>query len=626
MLDPLSLLLLATPLVPFEIDSDKDYARALAAHYTKQEFKVRMRDGVRLHTAVWSPKDQTRKWPILMIRTPYGVASYGMENAPNFDNPRTAPRFAPSAQLLRSGYIIVHQDVRGRLMSEGTFEDVRPRGKVDESTDAYDSVDWLVKNLPANNGRVGIWGISYPGFYAAQATINAHPAIRAVSPQAPVTEWFIGDDFHHGGALCLADAAGFFANFGKKREKPTPKIKWDFEWDVGDVYDLFLRMGPIKNLNKKYFHGSIKAWNDVLEHPDRDEWWQARDPRPHYRNIRPAVLVVGGWYDAEDLWGALQTYASMDSQTRRNRVSLVMGPWFHGAWARSDGDQHGDIRFGQKTSIYYREKLEAPFFEFHLKGKGSPKIPEASIFVTGENAWRNFDVWPPKRVRKKALYFKAKGTLGIQKPKAKAASDRYLADPRKPVPYYGRPSRRIDKRFMTADQRFAARRPDVLVYESPVLKEDVTLVGPVEADLWFETTNDAADLVVKLIDIWPEDTHDPKPNPREVRMAGYQQLVRGEALRGRYRASFAKGVPFKPGVKEKVTIRLPDIAHTFRTGHRIAVQVQSSWFPFIDSNPQTFMEISKADASDFKTATHTVHRSAAAASGLRVQVLRGRLP
>lgn len=615
----------ATPeLVPYDLKEVSEYQRALAEYYTKREFEVPMRDGVRLHTAVWSPKDHREKWPILMIRTPYGVASYGIENAPEF--PRAASRFAPSPELVKSGYIFVHQDVRGRLMSEGTFVDVRPRGKVDETTDAYDTVDWLIKNLPGHNGRVGVWGISYPGFYAAQAAVNAHPAIRAVSPQAPVTEWFIGDDFHHGGALCVADAVGFYASFGRKREKPTSKMRWDFGPQVSDVYDFFLRLGPISNVNKEYFKGEIAFWNELVQHPNRDAWWQARDPRPSYKDIRPAVLVVGGWFDAEDLWGSLQTYQSMQSQTRGGKISLVMGPWQHGGWARTEGDHHGDIVFGQKTSPYYRAQIELPFFEEHLKGRTKAQTPEASIFVTGRNEWHTFDSWPPKKAPAQQLYFEAKGGLGVRPPTAASDSDSYLSDPKKPVPYYGRPSDRIAREFMTADQRFAAYRPDVLVYETPVLVHDVTVVGPIEADIWFETTGTDADLVVKLVDIWPEDTHNPDPNPRGVVMGGYQQLVRGEALRGRFREGFEKGVPFVPGQRTRVRVQLPDIAHTFRTGHRIAVQVQSSWFPFIDANPQTFVDIAQAKESDFVKATHTVHRDREHASHITVRVLDGRLP
>jgi len=614
----------APDLVPYSLDEPKDYKRALSEFYTKREFEIPMRDGVRLHTAVWTPKDRSQKWPMLMVRTPYGVASYGVENPPPF--PRSASRFAPSSLLVKSGYIFVHQDVRGRLMSEGTFVDVRPRGKVDETTDAYDTVDWLVKNVPNNNRRVGIWGISYPGFYAAQAAVNAHPAVKAISPQAPVTEWFIGDDFHHGGALCLADAVQFYANFGRAREKPVKKIKWDFETDIADVYDLFLRLGPISNVNKKYLKGDIAFWNQLLEHPDRDAWWQARDPRPSYKNIRPAMLVVGGWFDAEDLWGSLETYQAMQRQTKRGDISLVMGPWQHGGWARTEGDHHGDITFGQKTSPYYRKQIEYPFFEKHLKLRNQAKTPKASIFVTGVNEWRTFSQWPPRRTKVKTLFLQEGGALSTKAPTASAAADSYLADPLKPVPYYGRPSERISRAFMTADQRFAARRPDVLVYETTVLKQGVTVVGPIEADIWLQTTGTDADVVVKLVDIWPEDTHDPKPNPRAVRMGGYQQLVRAEVIRGRYRQGFEKGVPFVPGQPTKVHLRLPDIAHTFRTGHRIQVQVQSSWFPFVDSNPQTFVEISKAQTSDFVKATQTVHRSQTHASGLRVKVLEGKLP
>lgn len=622
----LSTLVPAANLVPFEIDSKEDYARAVSGHYTKHEFQVPMRDGITLHTVAWIPKDETKKWPILVMRTPYGVTGYGMENAPNFAG-RHARKFAPAKAMVQRGYIFVQQDVRGKMMSQGEFVDVRPAGKIDESTDAYDTVAWLVRHLPNNNRRVGFWGISYPGFYAAQAAIDAHPAVKAVSPQAPVTEWFIGDDFHHGGAVCVADAVGFFANFGRKRDKPSPRMRWDFHFDVADVYDRFLRLGPLANVNRDILKGEIKIWNDLIAHPDRDAWWQARDPRPRYRSIKPAVMVVGGWYDAEDLWGALETYRSMDRQTRsRNRVSLVMGPWGHGDWHRKDGSSHGDIRFGRKTSHDFVKRYEVPFFAHHLHGDKSAKVPpEAVVFFTGENTWREYPKWPPARSKPIRFYMGASGGLVERAPTAAEGADRYPSNPRKPVPYFGKPSGRIDRRFMTGDQRFAHRRPDVLHYETEVLEQDVTLAGPLEAKIGFDTTGTDADLVVKIIDIWPEDTK--RPSSRKDRepafMGGYQQLVRAEALRTRYRDGFDEPKAWTPRKPEMVTVQLPDVAHTFRKGHRIAVQIQSSWFPFIDANPQTFVNVFEAKESDFVEAEHRVHRSKALPSRIEAMGWRG---
>ncbi len=625
----------AVPLVATALDNDEAVVKALASHYTKYEHRIPMRDGVKLYTHVWVPKDKERRWPLLMTRTPYGVGPYGIDNLPPADNARALRRFAPSFNLVQQGYIFVHQDVRGRMMSEGTFVDVRPRADtaakkrgdqraIDESTDAYDTIDWLIRNVPNNNGKVGMWGISYPGFYAAQAAVDAHPALVAVSPQAPVTDWFDGDDFHHNGALCLADAFGFYANFGKPRPVPVKKMAWDFEFDRADAYDFYLRMGPLKNAENQYLKGDIAFWKDLMAHPNKDAWWQARDPRPAYKDIAPAVLVVGGWYDAEDLWGALHTYEAMNKQSPRGRVSLVMGPWFHGGWARSDGDVLGDVKFGQKTSSAYREGIEFNFFESHLKGDGKPNTPEAWMFETGTNQWSSFLQWPPTS-GKGDLFF-GDGTLGAAAP-ARGGKDAFVSDPRRPVPTVGVPAEELDHDYMTADQRFASRRPDVVVYDSAVLAEDVTVAGPIVADVWISTTAADADVVVKVIDVWPEDTLDPTPNPKAVRAGGYQQLVRGEVMRGRFRNSLSKPERFESNTPTLVKVTLPDVLHTFRTGHRIMVQVQSSWFPLIDRNPQSWVEnIADAADKDFVVATHTVFHDAAHRSALHVGVLRGRLP
>lgn len=630
------------PLVPFDVKSDDDAARALREHYTKREVMIPMRDGVKLYTHIWTPKPSTQTapgttttWPFLIVRTPYGVSPYGIENQPDPKNPRVLGRLVPVKELLRLGYIFVQQDVRGRMMSEGTFVDVRPmlakgaRG-IDESTDAWDTIDWLMKNVKPNNGRAGLWGISYPGFYAAQGAVDAHPALKAVSPQAPVTEWFIGDDFHHNGALCLADAFGFYAGFGKARKKPTKTWNWDPEVpiDVGDVYDFHLRAGTLKQLTAKYMETRIAFWDELMAHPNRDAWWTARDPRPFYANIKPATLVVGGLFDAEDLWGSVATYQSMEKQTPKgagNRISLVLGPWKHGGWHRTDGDALGDITFAMKTSVSFRENIEVPFWESHLKGDGAAKIAEANVFFTGRNEWRALDAWPP-RSTPVAMHFGARGALSTTKPSAGSA-DSFVSDPMRPVPYMGRASEEIDHDYMTADQRFAHRRPDVLTYETAPLVDDVTIAGPVTADVYFATTSTDADVIVKLIDVWPEDTLDPDPNPKGIRMAGYQQLVRGEIMRGRFRNSFASPQAFKPNEPALVKVELPDVAHTFRTGHRIMVQVQSSWFPLMDRNPQTFVEnIANADEKDFVKATHTVHRSQTMASGVTFRVVEGKLP
>lgn len=604
-------------LVPYTLATDEDVVRAVREHYTKYEHRIRMRDGVHLYTVAYVPKDASRAWPIMLTRTPYSVNPYGVDNYPDGKNPRTLRRFAPSWHMIEEGYVFVHQDVRGRLMSEGQFVDVRPAGPVDESTDTFDTVDWLVKNVPNNSGRVGVWGISYPGFYAAQAAVNAHPAVKAVSPQAPVTEWFVGDDFHHNGALMLADSFDFYGNFGRARPAPTKKIQpWTSEHETGDVYDFFLALGPISNANAKYFEGKIAFWNDLMEHGTRDGFWQARDPRPRYRGAKPAVMTVGGWYDAEDLYGALETYRAFERGGPKGENVVVMGPWKHGGWARQDGDQVGDISFGAKTSLFYRKHIEQPFFQRHLKGKSAPPAPEAFMFEAGTNQWMHYASWPPPGAKPAMLHFHGGGRLASSAP-AESGADAYVSDPGKPVPYRGKTSARIDNDYMTDDQRFAARRPDVVVYQTGELDGDVTLAGPLEASLWITTTGTDADFVVKLVDVHPQDSQE---------LGGYQQLVRGDIMRGKFRASFEKPEPFEPNVPTLVRFTLPDVNHTFRTGHRIMVQVQSSWFPLADRNPQTFVDIAKATEADFRTATHRILRAPDKPSGLKVTIARGALP
>jgi uncharacterized protein len=623
----------AGPLVRGTLDADADLARAFREYYTKYEYRIPMRDGAKLYTEVFAPKDASRTWPILMMRTPYSVQPYGVDNYPS--NGRVLHRMVPSVHYVRDGYILVRQDVRGRMMSEGTFVDIRPhaakKGEIDESTDAYDTIDWLVKNVPNNNGRVGVWGVSYPGFYAAQSAIDAHPALKAVSPQAPVTEWFQGDDFHHNGVLFLADAFDFYASFGKPRPKPTKKSTWNSSehHDAADVYDFFLGMGPIANANSKYLKDEIGFWKDMFAHPTRDEFWKARDPRPWYKDAKPAIMTVGGWFDAEDLYGALETYKSWEKQSAKSAENvLVMGPWRHGGWGRYDGDRLGDITFGQKTSHFYREHIEFPFFQRHLKGKNAAAPPEAWIFETGTNEWRRFDTWPPKDGKQVTLHFHAGSKLTSTPAGARedeAGADQYVSDPAKPVPYRGRLGDSIDADYMTDDQRFAARRPDVLVYSTDELDADVVFCGPMEANLWVSTTGTDADFVVKLVDQYPQDVADPDPNPTGLKMGGYQQLVRAEIMRGKFRTSFEKPEPFKPGEPALVKFGLPDTCHAFRAGHRIMVQVQSSWFPLADRNPQTFTDIYKATDADFKAATHRVFRVPNKASSVKVTITRGRI-
>ena len=587
-----------------------------------------MRDGVKLFTSIYIPKDKTQLYPILLNRTPYTVQPYG---------PEFKESLGPSALFAREGYIFAYQDVRGRWMSEGEFVDVRPhiekktkQTDIDESTDTYDTIEWLLKNYP-NNGRVGMFGISYPGFYVSSGVIDSHPALKAVSPQAPIGDWFIGDDFHHNGAFFLPHAYNFYAFFGQPRTGPGLTRPKSFEHGTPDGYKFFLEMGAIKNgleLYKQKLGTNIPFMEEMTQHPNYDEWWQARNILPRLKNIKPAVMTVGGWFDAEDLYGALQTYAHIEKQNPATTNMLVMGPWFHGGWARSDGDRLGNARFGSKTGEFYRDKIELPFFDFYLKYcQERCKIahPEAYMFETGSNQWHRYDTWPPKNTEIKSLYIQPDGKLSFDAPTAtdKNAFDEYISDPAKPVPFIENTSIGMTREYMTDDQRFASRRGDVLTYQTDVLTEDITLAGPIIASLIASTSGTDSDFVVKLIDVYPDDAKDFEPNPANFRTAGYQMHVRGEPFRARFRNSFEKPEAMKSNQPTKIEFKLPDVNHTFQKGHRIMIQIQSTWFPLVDRNPQTFVpNIYLANESDFQKATQRIYRTKENATSVKVYVLK----
>jgi len=603
---------------------EDELAEWIKANYTKYEYRIPMRDGAKLFTSVYVPKDATaqRTYPILFDRTPYTVAPYGT------DQYKTA--LGPSDLFARSKYIFVYQDVRGRFLSEGSFEDMRPyiankksAKDVDESSDTYDTIDWLIKNVRYNNGRVGVWGISYPGFYSSMAAIDAHPALKAVSPQAPIADWFIGDDFHHNGALYLPHMFSFLYTFGQPRPEPTTKWPPHFEHDTPDGYNFFLENAePLPNVDAKYYHNKIAFWEDVVQHPNYDAYWKARSTPQFLKNIKPAMLTVGGWFDAEDLWGALHTYQSANAQSPDGDVKLVMGPWFHGGWARGDGDHLGNVWFNGKQSIFYREKIEFPFFEHHLKGTPDPQLPEAYVFETGTNEWKRYDAWPPKQATPAALHLGPSGQLSFTKPAAGAEFDEYVSDPAKPVPYINGTEFGMTREHMTDDQRQASRRTDVLVYQTPPLTEDVTIAGPLKPELFISTSGTDSDFVVKLIDVYPDNFPDNPENPKDVHLGAYEQLVRGELFRARFRNGYEKPEAIEPNKVTKITYEMPDINHTFRRGHRIMVQVQSTWFPLADLNPQKFVpNIYQAKPSDFQKATERLYHSNANDSHINVLVL-----
>lgn len=602
-----------------EID-DSLYVRN---NYTKMEKQIAMRDGKKLFCSIYLPKDQSKKYPIIMTRTPYTSAPYGED--------KFKPTLGQNMLLAREGFIFVYEDVRGRWMSEGEYVNVRPqidkktnKTQVDESSDTYDTIDWLVKNLPNNNGKVGIEGISYPGFYSTASLPNAHPALKAVSPQAPVTEWFIGDDFHHNGAFFQMDAFAFLTSFGVPRPKPitNTEFKNGIKYTQHDNYKFYLELGALPNFKKKYLGDSVKFWNDMMDHPNYDSFWQAMNIQPHLKNITPAVMTVGGFFDAEDCYGALHTYKSLENQNPQSHKNmLVMGPWFHGGWERGDGDIFGDQNFGQKTSVWFRENVELPFFNYYLKDKGTMDLPEATIFITGQNQWHKFDTWPPKNISEKTLYLQANGKLSFTAPTEKESFDEYVSDPASPVPYQDGVQEKRTREYMIDDQRFASRRPDVKTYQTEALTEDLTLTGPVLANLFSSTTGTDADYVVKLIDVFPEDFPNPVPNPKNVTLGGYQMLVRGEIFRARYRKSFTIPEAMVAGKVTTINFALPDVAHTFKKGHAIMIQVQNSWFPLVDRNPQKLVDIYKAKDSDFQKATIKIFHDAAAPSSVKITVL-----
>jgi len=608
----------------------------LKGHYTKYEYRIPMRDGVHLFTSVYVPKDTSRAYPFLIDRTPYSVSPYGVDSY--------IKQLGPAIEFDKAGYIFVFQDVRGRYMSEGTFVEMRPhidvkksKQDVDDASDLYDTIDWLLKNVPNNNGNAGIWGISYPGFFTSASIIDSHPALKAASPQAPITDLFMGDDAYHGGAFMLDANFDFYSSF-KPQENPQLPAKTQVPFDYGtkDGYEFYLSAGPLSNL-AKYLEGKGALWEDQVKHDTYDDYWKVRNLAPHMKNIHCAVLTVGGWFDAEDLQGPFSTFHAIDKYNSGNFNGLVIGPWMHGGWKRYDGERLGRVEFWSDTGEFYRKNILFPFFEQYLKGNSDAKLPKAYVFETGTNVWRRYSEWPPKEAQTKTLYFRSGGGLSFDSPGSESAAyDEYVSDPAKPVPFVSYVATDVPQEYMVSDQRFASNRTDVLVYQTPLLLDDVTIAGPISPRLFVSTSGTDSDWDVKLIDVYPPDYPDSKLDEVKRKdkdkpltdvvmptfaMGGYEQLVRGEPFRGKFRHSFEKPEPFAPGKVEEINFNMPDVNHTFRRGHRIMVQVQSSWFPLTDRNPQTFVNIPDAKPSDFVKATERVYHSKGEASGIVVGVV-----
>jgi len=615
----LSLLLLAITSFAQPGQSNTSDAAYVKNNYIKYEYQIPMRDGKKLFTSVYIPKDTTKKYPIMMDRTPYSVAPYGPGAYKG--------TLGPSSLFLHDGYIFVYQDVRGRWMSEGIFEEMMPEKEVhktnidvDEGTDTYDTIDWLIKNLPGNNGKVGVWGISYPGFYTTTSLLSRHPALVAASPQAPMSDLYRDDAFHNG-AFQLVANFDFYPSFTNRQDdKPTQRMGGRLDFGTNDGYEFFLKMGSVKNTNDRYYKDTIRLWTEMLDHPNYDQHWKDRNVLPHLHDIKTAVLVTGGWYDAEDLYGAINTYKTLVKDNPNTPIYFTMGPWVHGGWARGPGDHLGDVDFGAQTGPFYREKIEFAFFSHYLKGTDLD-LAKISAFETGVNKWKTYDVWPPKDAEEKNLYFLPGGKLSFDKPNTLNSFDEFISDPNKPVPFFDGIAIGQKREYMTGDQRFASRRSDVLTYETDVLDKDITIAGNIWANLKVSTTGTDADWVVKVIDVYPDSAKNNKFTGKDVFMSNYEQMVRSEEMRGKYRGSFSNPEPFVPGKVTPVNFELQDILHTFKKGHRIMVQVQSTSFPLIDRNPQVFEDIMKAKDTDFKKAKEKVYTSSTNPSFLKVRVM-----
>jgi len=601
-------------------------AEAVKAKYRKLEVKIPMRDGVKLFTSIYVPRDSSAAHPILMDRTPYGVAPYGPEAYRTSLGPSGNPKFADA------GFIFVYQDARGRYKSEGAYtemtphKDVKGPKDVDESTDSYDTIDWLIKNIPHNNGRVGIYGTSYPGFYTTASCIDPHPALKACEPGAPMTDLWMGDDLFHNGAFMLAANFDFYQGYGRTPRSDTlgPDPRYERPNEGGDAYKFFLDLGPIGPGSRKWLPPTTAPlWDVVMHHPAYDDYWQARDISRHVKRV-PAMLEVGGYYDAEDLAGPWRTFRGVEKLSPGADNHIAIGPWSHGGWSRGEGNAHGSLRWPLSTGPWFRDSVELPFFMHYLAGTPAVSLPKVLVYRTGGERWDRYDSWPPKNANAKSLYLLPGGKLGWEKPAAGSKPfEEYVSDPSKPVPVAERVGNSgMPREYMTGDQRFASKRADVLTFTSDPLTDDVTISGPVAPVLHVATSGTDADFVVKLIDVFPDNAPNWPGDTSGFVVAGYQQLVRGEPFRGRYRRDPAKPVAFVPNQPDSLRYAMPDINHTFKKGHRIMVQIQSSWFPLTDRNPQTFVpNIFEAKPSDFKSASMRVYHTAAQSSRLEVRVL-----
>ena len=598
----------------------EDASAYVREHYIKSEHMVTMRDGVNLFTIVYEPKDTTATYPIMLFRTPYSIGPYGPEEF-------RAP-LGPTHEFDEDGYIYVFQDVRGKFRSEGEFEVIKPLyldpadSRSDESTDNYDTIEWALNNISNHNGRVGQWGISYPGWQTVMGMVERHPALVASSPQASPSDMFIGDDWHHNGAFRIMYSFSWLAGNARRRDQPTENRPERFDYGTESGYDFFLSVGSAASVDELFFGNEVPAWRDFIEHPNYDEFWQNQNALNYLMDIDHPVLNVAGWFDTEDFYGPMSIYQTIEANNPDNQSTLVVGPWLHGGWRRMDGDFLGCIDFETKTSHYFQNELQFPFFNRHLKDAGNWSAPEAVVFETGRNEWRTYDTWPPTGVEQVHLYLNENGTLTFEAPSLSGMDnhDTYISDPSNPVPFSAEERTTLGHLWKVEDQRFASERSDVLVYQSDVLEEDLTIAGPILADIFVSTTGTDSDWIVKLIDVYPDNA--PPSESCDVPMGGFQMHLAGEIMRGRYRNSFEHPEAMVPGEITPIHIDLRDRFHTFKAGHRIMVHVQSSWFPAYDRNPQTYVDIYRARAEDYQPASQTVYRSADYPSKVTVGILK----
>jgi putative CocE/NonD family hydrolase len=584
-----------------------------ADDFDRSEVQIPMRDGTRLHTLIFSPKGVSANLPFVLTRTPYGIANAGRALGTSY------------AELADEGYIFVFQDIRGRFGSDGQFVMLRPmRDKsdasaIDESSDTYDTIEWLLRNVPHNSGRVGMLGVSYPGWLTVMAMLDPHPALKAVSPQASPADMFLGDDFHHNGAFRLSYGFEYAAAMESGKEINP------YKFDAPDLYDWYLKLGSLGHVNERYLGRKVPTWNDYIAHPNYDAFWRRQGVAKYLDRVKVPTLNVAGWWDQEDFYGPIKIYETLEPHDTQHLNYLVVGPWNHGGWSGPSGQRLGDVDFGSETALYYRKSIQAPWFAYWLKDKGTLALAEATTFETGTNRWMSYDSWPPKKnVSPRRFYTAANGRLSTARPPIAGgqAFDAYVSDPANPVPYRQRPILPTFSgggswgRWLVDDQRFLKGRSDVLTWETPPLDEDVVIAGAIKAHLFAATSGSDADWVVKLIDVYPD------PNAANPKLSGHALMVANDVLRARYRYSFERPDSLIPNRVEPYVVDLHTQDYRFLKGHKIQVQIQSSWFPLIDRNPQTWVpNIFEAPDSAFRPATQRVYRSRGAATFIELPVV-----